>query len=139
MQYIANHGYVKKLFEGSNFNCGYYAWIEENDELTIGEERGREGGILYCGEYKGFNTPYMIKIKKENIRLYNSIVSHFDKEGTMAEKYAREYFEQFMKNRGFKNTNELTDYVMYLEDIKHDHETLKDKIANLNKLAQEMY
>lgn len=57
----------------------------------------------------------------------------------MKEKYSREYFEQFMKNRGFKSTDELTSYVMYLEDVKRDHEVLKDKIANLNRLAEEMY
>lgn len=58
----------------------------------------------------------------------------------MKEKYSREYFEQFMKNRGFKSTDELTSYVMYLENVKRDHEVLKDKIANLNRwLAEEMY
>lgn len=132
----------EKYFVGSfsqSYGCGYYAYVDDNGKLVIGEERGREGGQLYCGEYKGINTPYMNKIKKESIELYNSIASFFDKEGTMAERYAREYFEQFMQRRGCKNTTELADYVMYLEDIKHDHETLKYKIANLNKLAQEMY
>lgn len=131
-----------KCFDGSfsqPYDCGYYAYADDNGKLVIGEERGREGGQLYCGEYRGINTPYMNDIKKESITLYNSIVKFFDKEETMTEKYAKEYFEKFMRNRGFKNTNELTDYVMYLEDVKHDYEMLKDKIANLNKLAQEMY
>lgn len=57
----------------------------------------------------------------------------------MKEKYSREYFEQFMERRGFKNTDEFTNYVMYLEDVKRDHEELKNKIANLNRLAEEMY
>jgi hypothetical protein len=46
--------------------------------LTIGEERGREGGILYRGEYKGENTPYMNNIKEESPALYNSIVQYFN-------------------------------------------------------------
>lgn len=77
MQYIKNYGNVKNLFRGSNFDFGFYAWIEENGELTIGEERGREGGILYRGAYKGKHTPWMNEIQKENIALYNSIVKYF--------------------------------------------------------------
>lgn len=55
------------------------------------------------------------------------------------EKHVEEWFEKFMEKRGFKNVPELADYIIYLEDVKNDHEVLKDKIANLNRLAEEMY
>ena len=72
-----NFDVVKKSFRGSNFNYGFYAWME-NDKLVIGDEKGREGGILYRGEYKGDDTPYLKDIKKENTTLYNSIVRYFN-------------------------------------------------------------
>ena len=45
-----------------------------------------------------------------------------------------------MEKRGFKNTTELADYIIYLEDVKNDHEVLKDKtcrqvLADLQKLT----
>ena len=67
----------RKTFAGSDFDCGFYAMLE-NGEFIIGEERSREGGTLYRGEYKGEDTPWMYEIKRENIRLYNSIVKHFN-------------------------------------------------------------
>jgi hypothetical protein len=78
MEYIVNHGNVKKLFAGSNFKYGYYAFVDSNGQFVIGEERGREGGELYRGEYKAEKTPYMHDIKKENAKLYNSIVRYFN-------------------------------------------------------------
>ena len=71
---------------GSNFDFGYYAWIENKDTLVYGEERGREGGILYRGKFKGDTTPYMINLKLENPELYNSIVNYF-KERENAKQY----------------------------------------------------
>jgi hypothetical protein len=65
-----------RTFAGSDFYCGFYALIEDG-QFVIGEERGREGGVLYRGEYKGDDTPYMYNIKRENIKLYNSIVKYF--------------------------------------------------------------
>lgn len=78
MAEIKNIGKVKKTFSGSHFDYGFYAWIEDNGEFVIGDERGREGGILYRGEYKGKSTPYLNEIKKENIKLYNNIVRYFN-------------------------------------------------------------
>lgn len=72
MDYIVNYGHVKKLFAGSNFKYGYYAFVDSNDQFVIGEERGREGG-----EYKGENTPWLNDIKNENIKLYSRIVEYF--------------------------------------------------------------
>ena len=81
MDYIENHGKVKKLFKGSwsgSYGYGYYAYVDSNGQFVIGEERGREGGELYRGEYKGEKTPWLNDIKKENVRLYNSIVKYFN-------------------------------------------------------------
>ena len=66
-----------RTFAGSDFDCGFYALLE-NGDLVIGEERGREGGVLYRGEYKGGDTPWIHEIKRENIKLYNSIIKYFD-------------------------------------------------------------
>ncbi len=69
-----------KFFKGSFsqlYGYGYYAYVDDNSKLVIGEERGREGGELYRGEYKGENTPWLNEVKKENVRLYNSIVKYF--------------------------------------------------------------
>lgn len=67
---------TNRTFAGSDFYCGYYAMIE-NGEFVIGEERVREGGVLYRGEYNGDDTPWMREIKRENIKLYNSIVKYY--------------------------------------------------------------
>jgi hypothetical protein len=43
MEYIENYGNVKKVFKGSwcqPYGHGYYAFIDINDDLVIGEERG---------------------------------------------------------------------------------------------------
>lgn len=78
MEYIINHGNVKKLFAGSNFKYGYYAFVDSNGQFVIGEERMREGGELYRGEYSGEHaTPWLPQIKEENTKLYNSIVRYF--------------------------------------------------------------
>lgn len=79
MEYIVNFGYVEKKFKGSwsgMYGYGYYAYIKDG-LLTIGEDRGREGGNLYTGEYKGENTPWLKDIKEENEELYNNIVEYF--------------------------------------------------------------
>lgn len=68
---------VKHIFEGSNFKYGYYAFISTDGQFVIGEERGREGGILYRGEYTGISTSHMHDIYKENTRLFNDIVRYF--------------------------------------------------------------
>lgn len=51
----------------------------------------------------------------------------------------KDLFEWFMIARGFQNTTELIDYVTYLEDVKADYEILKGKVANLHRLAEQMY
>ena len=66
-------------FKGSKGinDWGWFAYIEDG-VLCIGESTPHEGGILYNGEYKGDKTPYLNEIKRDNIRLYNSIVKYFN-------------------------------------------------------------
>jgi hypothetical protein len=65
-------------FKGSNFDFGYYAFIE-NNMLVIGEARGSEGGIIYTGGYGSCPAGVLNTLHKENTRLYNSIVQYYDK------------------------------------------------------------
>ena len=65
-------------FKGSNFGFGYYAYIE-NDKLVIGEEIGREGGIIYTGTYDSCPASILNKLHRESNKLYNSIVQYYDK------------------------------------------------------------
>jgi len=62
-------------FSGSNA-YGFYAYIE-GEEFIIGMQRSKNSEVLYRGEYKGDNTPYLDKIKENNIKLYNNIVRYF--------------------------------------------------------------
>lgn len=68
-------GNGRKTFAGFRFD-GYYAYYE-NGEIVIGEIKHRGGGELYRGKYLHEKTPYLSEIKKENIRMYNSIVKFF--------------------------------------------------------------
>lgn len=91
-----------KRFAGSiNGNeIGFYAYME-NNKLVIGEERWREGGVLYRGEYKGESTPYLRDIKEENVKLYNSIVKYFK------ERIVKQYVVQ----KAYTGNNRVLRYV----------------------------
>ena len=115
MDYIVNHGNVKKLFAGSwngSFGYGYYAFIDSNGQFVIGYEAGREGGELYRGEYKGEKTPRLNDIKKENVRLYNSIVRYFN-------EHANEYKNAVMCSTTMTDMEKLNEiFNINKEDVK---------------------
>lgn len=112
MEYIVNHGNVKKLFAGSNFKFGYYAFVDSNGQFVIGEERGREGGELYRGEYKGEKTPWMHEIKKENVKLYNSIARYFN-------EHLNDYKNAVMSSATMTDMEKLNEiFNINKEDIK---------------------
>lgn len=69
-------------------NFGFYAYINDDKKLVIGEERGREGGDLYIGEWKGMNTPYLQDIMKEDPILFNEILEFFRMDFATAYNYA---------------------------------------------------
>ena len=82
---------------------GWYSYVE-NGVLVIGESFPHEGGDLYCGDYKGDDTPYLLKMKEDCPKIYNKIVKYFE--------------------TGIKDTVE----VKYLSDI----ERLKKVFADCN-------
>lgn len=59
-------------------NFGFYAYINDDNKLVIGEERWREGGDLYTGDWQGMRTPYIQKIREEDPTLFNEILDHFE-------------------------------------------------------------
>ena len=112
MDYIVNHGNVKKLFTGSNFKYGYYAFIDSNGQFVIGEERGREGGELYRGEYKGEQTPRLCSVKKENLELYNSIIGYFT-------EHVNDYKNAVMSSATMTDMEKLNEiFSINKEDVK---------------------
>jgi hypothetical protein len=66
----------RHTFEGSGERYGYDAYFEDN-KLVIEYWAPREGGVLYQGEWRGEDTPYLNDIKQENPRMYNSIMKFF--------------------------------------------------------------
>ena len=114
MEYIGNHGYVQKLFNGSDFRCGYYAFVELNGQFVIGEERGREGGELYRGEYKGENTPWLLDVKNENLTLYKSIVRYF---AGHANNYANNYKSTLLSRANMTDMEKLRE-IFYVDSEK---------------------
>jgi hypothetical protein len=69
---------MKLTFKGSQGinGWGWFGYVEDG-LLFIGWNDPHEGGILYQGYYEGEKTPYLNEIKKDNIKLYNSIVKYF--------------------------------------------------------------
>lgn len=63
-------------FKGTNAN--HYAYIE-NGRLVIGEDYGREGGVIYAGTYDSCPAGILNRLHREDTRLYNSIVQYYDK------------------------------------------------------------
>ena len=68
-------GTSRHTFAGSKEH-GYYSWFE-NGELVIEHHSPREGGEIYRGEYKGEQTPYLDEIRRNNVKMYNSIIKFF--------------------------------------------------------------
>lgn len=58
---------------------GWYAYAD-NNILVIGESFPHEGGDLYCGNYRGKDTPYLMKLKEDCPRIYNKIVKYFEED-----------------------------------------------------------
>ena len=66
-------------FKGSNSTgYGYFAYIEDG-QLVIGEDWGREGGILYKGPYAHVDNHTMRILENNAHKLYNSIIEYYSK------------------------------------------------------------
>lgn len=79
---VANEIMKEEELKMKKFDFGntrpYYAYIDEDNKIVIGEERGRDGGILYTGPWEGSKTPYYFNILEENPNLLNDIVGYFN-------------------------------------------------------------
>lgn len=75
-------------FKGSaSAGYGYFAYIEDG-QLVIGEDWGREGGILYKGPFDCKDADkHLVILRKSSPRLYESILRYYAKEEAAKEAY----------------------------------------------------
>ena len=78
--WLDNFKGVKVDFTPNFSNYGYWAFLDNDGMLVIGEERGYYGGQLYRGPWKGEDTPYLSDIKKEQPKLFSKIMNFYEKE-----------------------------------------------------------
>ena len=73
-------------FKGSaSTGYGYFAYIEDG-QLVIGEDWGREGGILYKGPFDCKDAEkHLATLRKNSPKLYESILRYYAKEGAKKE------------------------------------------------------
>lgn len=72
-------------FKGSaSAGYGYFAYIEDG-QLVIGEDWGRDGGILYKGPYAHVDTHTMRLLENNALKLYESILRYYAKEDAAKE------------------------------------------------------
>ena len=63
-------------FKGSaSAGYGYFAYIEDG-QLVIGEDWGRDGGVLYRGAYRD-STKYLNMLRVNAPKLFNGIVQYY--------------------------------------------------------------
>lgn len=78
--WLDNFKGVKVDFTPNFSDYGYWAFLDNEGMLVIGEERGCYGGQLYRGPWKGEDTPYLSDIKKEQPKLFSKITNFYEKE-----------------------------------------------------------
>ena len=78
--WLDNFKGVKADFTPNFSDYGYWAFLDNEGMLVIGEERGCYGGQLYRGPWKGEDTPYLSDIKKEQPKLFSKITNFYEKE-----------------------------------------------------------
>jgi hypothetical protein len=62
---------------GSADKWGWFSYLDDDGCLVIGDNWPHEGGELYHGEYMGDDTPYILSLKKDDVKQYNKIVKYF--------------------------------------------------------------
>lgn len=67
---------ITHTFRGSNYSCGYYAHIED-DQLVIGYNDPHEGGELYRGDFRGADK-YLKLLKTDANRIYKAIKEYYE-------------------------------------------------------------
>lgn len=78
--WLDNFKGVKNDFTPNFSDYGYWAFLDNEGMLVIGEERGCYGRQLYRGPWKGENTPYLSDIKKEQPKLFSKIMYFYERE-----------------------------------------------------------
>lgn len=83
-------------FKGTGAN--YFAYIEEG-QLVIGEDWGREGGIVYRGPYEHAGK-HLANLQQNAEKLYNSIVKYYTEEAKKEETGIIYRFKDSRDRRG---------------------------------------
>lgn len=107
--------------------------------------------IMQCD----YDVDWLMPYDEETMEVYDNEVSIYpntDLQGVVnwllecydsylndEEEDENKLLDKFMKNRACRTITDLIDYITYLEDVRSDHKELKEKIASLHRLAQEMY
>ena len=79
-------------FKGSaSAGYGYFAFIEDG-QLVIGEDWGRDGGVLYRGAYRD-STKYLNMLRVNAPKLFNGIVQYYSDEAKKEAYYIRHRFK----------------------------------------------
>ena len=94
---------MKKVWFGHEQPYGFYAY-EEYGVLVIGENWPREGGDIYCGDYKGVATPYLAELKTSAPKIYNKIVRYYERD-----EHSKETIEYMTDIERLKKVFEDTD------------------------------
>lgn len=62
---------------GKQMPYGMYAYVDNNNNIVIGENNPREGGNLYVGKYNGIHTPYIREVIKNAPNIFNKIWGYY--------------------------------------------------------------
>lgn len=62
---------------GKQMPYGMYAYIDNSDNIVIGESNPRDGGDLYKGKYNGIHTPYIRLLMKDAPKIFNKIWNYY--------------------------------------------------------------
>ena len=97
-------------FKGSaSAGYGYFAYIEDG-QLVIGEDWGREGGILYKGPYAHVDKHTMRLLENNAPKLYKSITEYYIEQAKKEEANITHQFEDS------RDANQGCGYFGYIEN-----------------------
>ena len=101
-------------FKGSaSAGYGYFAYIDiEDGQLVIGEDWGREGGILYCGPYEHAQA-FMAMLHIKAPKLANSIDKYYFDEAEKLKKISNAPAKEETITHQFKDSRDFYGYGYY--------------------------
>ena len=56
---------------------GMYAYLDNNNNIVIGENNPRDGGDLYTGVYAGISTPHIRRLMKDAPKIFDKIWNYY--------------------------------------------------------------